>query len=610
MSVRRTLAVLASATALGAIAPALLTAAPAAAATTACVTGKARYLDKDGNAHPAARLRVQAWDDDTSPNDDDLLRTGQTRADGSYTLCFGNEDAHLGQDLYLKFITENNDWRVQTPGGQVYVTTVDGPDNVADGSTTSLGTTQPTSSEMRSWHAYDELNDAWNFVPDHGPAGCWDAFDASCRKLVVEWAPDSTKTTGYYPDADEVRLDAEHPDFPDVVVHEVGHAIMDDVYEDNANYRNTYCVPHPWEVVLSQACAWDEGFADWFALAVNGDPFFTGPASDGTVMSRDIDKLHWNTAGFADGDAVEGRVAGALLDISDSAKAAGSDTWDRTAEGAGKIWTTFLRSGDPEHFEFRQPIRSFGQFWNYRAWDQFDRSMRGALASVYQNAIDYGYREPLDDYTPLTRPVPIPDHYYTFSTNTAYWSVVALDPDADYDLHLYDDTTGESLNYGPQSGSKTEFIAIDSNAGRRPVFGNYKARVVNRASGAELTQLPYAIELAQGAQTLGVGTSQTISMQSNDVVAVRDVRLEAGQTVTITATPNNNLQIPEMFLMASDPSNPNSWVPSRGTAAKTATRGDNGGVTLTYTAPRTAYYGLVLLQDRNSPTGSYTVTAS
>jgi hypothetical protein len=381
----------------------------------------------------------------------------------------------------------------------------------------------------------------------------------------------------------------------------MGHAIMDDVYEEDADYYNTDCTGHRLNVALSRACAWDEGFADWFALAVNKDPVLNLPTGN-----TDLDMPHWNTTGWDDGDRVEGRVAGALLDISDGALATGSDTWDRSSEGAGNIWTTFVRSGDAPNFG-RVEIRSFRQFWDQRTSDKFNVATGGALATLYQNAIDYGYREPLGDYAELTRPVPIPDHRYTFTTNTAYWSAVALRPDDDYDLQLFDDATGVMLNSGPQPGSKIEFIAIDSNAGRRPVPHAYEARIVNRSSRAEFTQFPYTVELAQGAQTLGVGTSQTINMQSNDVVAVRDLRLEAGQKVTITVTPNNG-QNPDVFVMAS---NPGFSTPSRGTAAASADTNDPGvAEELTFTASTTAYYGFVLLQKKGSSSGSYSVTVS
>jgi len=276
------------------------------------------------------------------------------------------------------------------------------------------------------------------------------------------------------------------------------------------------------------------------------------------------------------------------------------------SEGAANIWTTFVRSGDASTFG-RVNIRMFRQFWDQRATDKFNVATSGGLATVYQNAIDYGYREPLGDYAPLSRPLPIPDHHYTFTANTGYWSAVALRPDQNYELQLYDDATKGFLSAGPQDGSDIEFVAIDSNAGRRTLPHAYEARVVNRSNSATF---PYSVELAQGAQTLGFGTSQTITMGSGDVVAVRDLRLNAGQTATITVTPNNG-QNPEVFLMASDPANPSSWVASRNSAAAGASlAGPGAAETLVYTAPRDAYYGFVLLQKKGSPSGSYTVTVS
>jgi len=100
---RRTALTVAMLAAARTAAAALLRAAPAAAASTdACVTPEACDLDKDGNTRPAARLRVQAWDrDDVS---DDLLATGRTGADGSYSLCSDNDDGigNIGRDVDVK----------------------------------------------------------------------------------------------------------------------------------------------------------------------------------------------------------------------------------------------------------------------------------------------------------------------------------------------------------------------------------------------------------------------------------------------------------------------------------------------------------------------------
>jgi hypothetical protein len=107
---------------------------------------------------------------------------------------------------------------------------------------------------------------------------------------------------------------------------------------------------------------------------------------------------------------------------------------------------------------------------------------------------------------------------------------VALRPDADYDLQLFDDATGAMLNWGLQPGLKIEFIAIDSNAGRRSIPHAYEARVVNQSSTAEATRAPYAIELAQAAQN-----GQSRGLRSCQLRGIEPVRLGAGCRVSAPA---------------------------------------------------------------------------
>ena len=53
------------------------------------------------------------------------------------------------------------------------------------------------------------------------------------------------------------------------MAHEIGHAIMDDVYED-AYPATPSCSGHKVDTASSAGCAWTEGFADWLPLAVYG----------------------------------------------------------------------------------------------------------------------------------------------------------------------------------------------------------------------------------------------------------------------------------------------------------------------------------------------------
>lgn len=101
-----------------------------------------------------------------------------------------------------------------------------------------------------------------------------------------------------------------------------------------------------------------------------------------------------------------------MIDVSDSG-AENEQPWDVYGEApTGNLWSTFLghRSAN------------FAQFWQQRAADGFNTADSGARSSVYQNTIDYDFRNPLENYTPLARPMPqqgIP-HNYHYDTTTPF----------------------------------------------------------------------------------------------------------------------------------------------------------------------------------------------
>ncbi len=546
-------------------------------ATSACVTGSWFYVDNNGATRPSRSFQVQAWDSD--PIGDDLLATGVTDGSGHYHLCFDNDDGigGAGQDVYLKFVAENANWRVQTAGTPLtFSTSV--VNDVLNGSDTNFGSLQPgDSSFMRGLHAFDEAQDAWNGVP----GACWDLDDAVCRQVRISWAADSVDATRYTTGDNIVHLMAADPDAPIVVVHEISHALMDDVYED-AFPAAPNCNPHQIPASTSAGCAWTEGFAEWLPASIYNDPFFRWPNG----ASQSLEDPTWGTAGWANGDTVEGRVAGALIDISD----AGNESfWDHFSEPAmGNIWT---------EFQTKKPV-TFADFWAKRTADKSDA---GALASIYQSTIDYGFREPLGAAA-LNRPTPTP-HNFSFTTTTNYWSVVAMRGGAaDYDLDLFDDRPqATKLDTSSFGAGIVDFVAVDSN---RRALGDYYPRVRQFNGGTG----NYLVQLASGNTTLPPATTQSISMGSGDIVAVRDTNLGIGQTATFTVTATGSGDA-ELFVMRSQAADPSTWVRARATALGTASAAGPGGTeTVTVTAPEAGWYGLVIIN--RSGSGSYNVSRS
>ncbi|WTW96401.1 hypothetical protein OG216_24855 [Streptomycetaceae bacterium NBC_01309] len=334
---------------------------------TACVTGNWTYVDQAGDTRFLANGTVEVWDADTDSAHDRLV-SGTTDSAGWYRLCFPNTDPD-GQDVYVKVITANSRWTVQktgTTGPYVFVTRTVG--NVAKGSVTDFGALKPADPAlMRAFAASAAANDLWTWLP----GTCWDPDDTVCRPMVVNWIPGGTGGTFYRGDLNQVFLNGTEPDAKVVVSHEMAHALMDDVYEDQPPPIPN-CNPHRITARSSTGCAWVEGFAEWIPASVYDDPHFRW--SNGASLN--LETPNASTTGWDDGDDVEGRVAGALIDVSDHL----DDGQDTYGEGdPGNIWKTVVA---------HKP-KTFREFWDARKADGFNTVWPGALRSVYQNAIDY-----------------------------------------------------------------------------------------------------------------------------------------------------------------------------------------------------------------------------
>jgi hypothetical protein len=207
---------------------------------------------------------------------------------------------------------------------------------------------------------------------------------------------------------------------------------------------------------------------------------------------------------------------------------------------------------------------------------------------------------PLGNYAPLNMPPPLPPHNFSYTTTSRYWSVTAIRPPAgsDYDLRLWDDPAQTALLATSNLGSSAvDFIAVDSNYGKRPL-GDYYPRV-QYYSGALNS---YQIELAQGTDVLNPGAS-TITMGSGHVVAVRDTYLTAGTPVTLAVNPTNAGQTAELFLMGDDAS-PTSWTRPRSSAIASASSTYPGlPAAFNYTPTKSGWYGVVLINKTGS--GNY-----
>jgi hypothetical protein len=524
------------------------------------VTGNWGYYDQAGVRHNSMNFQVQVRDVAHG-----TVSVGLTDFNGNFNLCF---DSSVTKALSLAFVAENLQFRVQN-GTDVFQWNTNVIFNPVG--TVNFGWKSPSNpADNRAVHAFDAANDTYLFVPKVAPSWCYDQKDTTCRQVRIDWNRDSVHNTEYNQTTNIVYLAADDPNGPLVVAHEIGHAVMDDVYNE-AFPPNPGCNPHRMDLATNTGCAWVEAFANWFALSVYRTATFRWPTGE----SLNLEDPNWDTA-WGQGDITEGRVVAAMLDIADITN---EGLWDRSSEFIGGIWFTFIHHVD----------NSFASFWDDRTRDGYNVADTGARATLYQNTIDYQFREPLTDMTRLSRPKPTP-HNFSFNTSTPYWSVVALLPNSgtDDDLTLYDDRAESAfLGNSVLGGTATDFVAIDSN--RRP-FGDYYAGV-NLFNGFGEYNVEFALG---GGAVLNAGSPMTVNLP-NDFVAVRDTYLVAGVPVALTAAPQNSGQDVDLFLMGSDPSSPGTFVQRRIAALASGIGGGPGvSETLTYTPTISGWYGVVI----------------
>ncbi|MGW5852432.1 hypothetical protein ACWFQ8_31625 [Streptomyces sp. NPDC055254] len=549
-----------------------------------CISGGWEYLDRNGNSHASMNVEVKAFDVDASG--ESLLAVGVTDQEGNYELCFpAVEEDGSGQDAVVAYLTENNLWALKqtgstdtgsgtgttsTAGDRVFEWGSEVFENVTDGLNVGVrGPADPT--DNPALEAFDTVNDValWRVAAD-----CWDEKDTICQQIVLHWSATSTENTMYSFLDNAIHLKGNHGSERMTIAHEMAHAIMDMSYRlhdevgDHSDAMeqpgNRCATPHYPNNASNLGCAWIEGFADWVPLSVYQVSDY---CLEGACMSMETPT--WGTTTWADGPTVEGRVAAALHDLEDGAN---EKYWDRTSEGPASIWNTMQH-----HVNL-----SFAEFWNSRQADGYATTSSSVLATLFQNTIDLGFRDPLTANVPVARPHPATAHNFQFNTVQHGWSVMAVRPaGTDYDLRLFDDAIqATSLGESNMAGSsEVDFVAVDSSSGRR-ALGDYYPRVPSPGLGTTA----YRAEFAEApADPLVREVPRTVSMAPDDVAAVFNVSL-TGERVRLTLTPENSTQDGELYVMCST-ADATTWVVNRAHhVARANATGRGGTETVTFEA--------------------------
>jgi len=352
------------------------------------VSGNFTYADRFGILKNANGIKVQLWDWDADGNHD-LLAETLVESDGTFgfpTMANWDIDdfdptiSNRRLDLFVIALSENDQIKVTNLSGGVYKWYSLNHYNV-DTSDLYISMHLPYDDRYTfepMWFFQDAMRTRAFFLNKTNPP-----IDPGF--LAVQWERGQNSqyalNSSFFWALDPVHvfIQDDYRDSSDTLVHELGHHIMWN-HTGQWLWYEFSCYQHQIFSLESPQCAWSEGWADFFALAVNGGNCYDF-GKESCTGDWNIDKFDLENHTRLDiqelfpwGDGVEGRVAGALLDLMDSTN---EDPWFDTA-----FWG----------FDPIADIALYGNgqatFWNY--WLNYSGGEKhNGVKSIFQNTIDY-----------------------------------------------------------------------------------------------------------------------------------------------------------------------------------------------------------------------------
>ncbi|WP_433348884.1 hypothetical protein ACQP25_35075 [Microtetraspora malaysiensis] len=575
---------------------------PLAPATTlagdTCVHGRVTHIEADtGAVRGTPTVSVEAWDkdEDSAP---DLLGKVVTDAAGGYKVCFpGTDEDGSGQDVYLTVSTVAPLWTVEEPGsgtGLDYFADSTVVKDVPKGTdTTTIDYAAAPGDEIEgAFRIMAAVHDAWKAYTGwlNQPGNdCWKPGAATCQRVTVKWKPDTVLTSSYYcpavvsgecSDRFQIHLDASAQLQKMTIAHEVGHFIMDYTYGRMPS-SDASCKQHYIPVQSGETCAWNEGWADWFAVQTYGDTHYRWGPTDTPI---DLESPTWFSQGWHGGAKVEGRVAGALLDLADSG-ARDEKYWDVAGWGPAAVVAAFRKA----------PADTVDQFLTGLSED--DRYI--ARSVLFQNTIGGTRYEDLFDRKPAHRPANVPLQP-VFPTTAGKWSVVAAVANpatgANVDLDVYFPNNGKvPVSSSDGAAANADFVAV------QPASAD-DAYIAGAPSYTDYQE--YALEVAEAPDgDLEKNAFTEFTMGADRLVEIRTARIEQGEPATFVISPRDGQDV-DLFVMA-----PKSgvWALPRSRAIPSAGGGPGKAKRISISDPKVSgVYAVIVI--KRSGAGGLTLT--
>ncbi len=355
--------------------------------------GQFRYYDRKGVIRPARDITVEIWDEDY-PGDggaDDLLATLTVDHNGYYVAPdiinwdvdgTSPDPAERRLDIYVRWKSGNANFKVTRSDGSLYTWRSPMRKNISSNEVHNVnGILGIDSNTLRGmWIFQDMQRTREFFLTQTHPMLSPGFLTAHWEKdRNEEWPCDSSCFQGTH-----IFIAHNSALSNDIVVHELGHHVM---YNRTGQwYIDPACFVHTMFQPINAGCAWFEGWANFFALAVNGDRCYDINQNVCGANSVDLENhtINDNPQTFPFSDTVEGRVAGALYDLMDFSN---EHPWFDTA-ACGFHWIA------------NNALAWVGKNNFYHFYQGSPLDVRhDTLRSIWQNTIDY-------DQPPIANPIP------------------------------------------------------------------------------------------------------------------------------------------------------------------------------------------------------------
>lgn len=329
------------------------------ALATTTISGTLYFKSHTGQTYLCRLCYIDIWDDDVGDGDDYLGATTTTFS-GTYSKTVDNADCWLcgGVDVYFVAWTYTGAGYVVKPNSDTYWFTTPVLKSDCPDTTCNVGshTMQTANDDGRAWLSYYGLALGWNEVRNGGPG----VDMGAARLLVPDPDPDRAEAVISYTSV-TIYLGANMVDL-DAISHEHGHYAIN--HRLNPDGTNDLIIPgvcenHFMNTETDQPCAYEEGFAHYFALETQNDPTFSYPG--GSSFNLEGRPCTGAPPCWPAGDDVEGRVASTFWDIVDNQVDGGStENVDRSLT---QVWNALRDDVNPN----QSPGNFFAYYLNWMA---------------------------------------------------------------------------------------------------------------------------------------------------------------------------------------------------------------------------------------------------